>query len=271
MNRNVQEERKLPDEERDLAAFLDFENLALGFKDVRGKEFEINKVLDRLAEKGKVVVKKAYADWGRYSHYKKELHEAGLELIEIPKRTMTGKNSADIRLVVDAMDLCYSKEHIDTFVIISGDSDFTPLVSKLKENGKRVIGLSMKGAASNLLVDNCDEFIFYEDLEQAEQAESPGPDSGIPQEKRSVFKLLLDTVAALQREGKEILYPSLLKITIKRKRPAFSEARYGYRTFGELLEDAARLGLITMTNDERSGTYVVTGLGKNLPGRRPRH
>jgi len=264
MNRTSNDDRKLPDEERALAVFLDFENLALGFKDRQGTEFDIHRVLDRLVEKGKVVLKKAYADWGRYAHYKKELHESGMELIEIPKRTMTGKNSADIRLCVDAMDICYSKDHIDTFAIISGDSDFTPLVSKLKENGKRVIGLAMKGATSDLLIDNCDEFIFYEDLETEQaQAQPPVAEDVIPLEKRSYFKLLLETVAALQREGKEILYPSLLKITMKRKRPAFSEARHGYRTFGELLEDAERSGLITMTNDSRSGTNVVTGLGKS--------
>jgi uncharacterized protein (TIGR00288 family) len=273
MNRNNDDDRKSPDEEHDLAVFLDFENLALGFKGMQGvqsKEFDIHRVLDRLVEKGKVVVKKAYADWGRYTHYKRELHESGIELIEIPKRTMTGKNSADIRLCVDAMDLCYSKEHIDTFAIISGDSDFTPLVSKLKENGKRVIGMAMKGAASDLLVDNCDEFIFYEDLEQT-PAEAPVTDSDVEPEKKSAFKLLVETVAALQREGKEILYPSLLKITMKRKRPSFSETRYGYHTFGELLEDASRLGMITIRDDERSGTSVVTGLGKTAGGRRARH
>lgn len=269
MNRGETEPRKTPDEESALAVFLDFENLALGFKGMRDKEFDIHRVLNHLLEKGKVVVKKAYADWGRYANYKKELHEAGLELIEIPKRSMTGKNSADIRLCVDAMDLCYSKEHIDTFVIISGDSDFTPLVSKLKENGKRVIGLAMKGAASDLLVDNCDEFVFYEDLEGT-QSPPTVAELNIPNEKRSVFKLLTDTVVALQREGKEILYPSLLKITMKRKRPSFLESRYGYHTFGELLEDAARYGLITLTNDPRSGTYVVTGIGKSQVNRRAR-
>ncbi|MEO0108268.1 MAG: NYN domain-containing protein [candidate division WOR-3 bacterium] len=268
MSRGHSDERKPHDEEHDLAVFLDFENLALGFKGGgQGIEFDIHRVLDRLVEKGKIVVKKAYADWGRYTHYKRELHEAGMELIEIPRRTMTGKNSADIRLCVDALDLSYSKEHIDTFAIISGDSDFTPLVSKLKENGRRVIGLAMKGAASDLLVDNCDEFIFYEDLERS-QDQTPEPDSGIPQEKRSAFKLLLDTVTALQREGKEILYPSLLKITMKRKRPSFSETRYGYSTFGEMLEDAARQGLITVRDDERSGTLVVTGLGRSAASRR---
>lgn len=269
--RTTSEDRKTAEEEHSLAVFLDFENLALGFKGMRDKEFEIHRVLDRLVDKGKIVVKKAYADWGRYANYKKELHENGLELIEIPRRSMTGKNSADIRLCVDAMDMSYSKEHIDTFAIISGDSDFTPLVAKLKENGKRVIGLAMKGATSDLLVDNCDEFIFYEDLEQAQQAEPQVADSTVPAERKPAFKLLLETVAALQREGKEILYPSLLKITMKRKRPSFAEDRYGYRTFTELLEDAEKLGMVTMARDERSGTYVVTGLGKNLPGRRTRH
>ena len=151
--------------EHTLAVFIDFENLALGFKGKRDKRFEIQKVLERLVEKGKLIVKKAYCDWTDYAEYKRPLHEAAIELIEIPKRGMAGKNSADIRLCVDALDLCHSKEHIDTFVIVSGDSDFSPLVSKLKENGKRVIGLGMKESSSNLLVDNCDEFIYYEDLE----------------------------------------------------------------------------------------------------------
>jgi uncharacterized protein (TIGR00288 family) len=261
----------MAESERTLAVFIDFENLAIGFKHRRG-DFDIHKILERLVEKGKVIVKKAYADWGEYKQYTKPLHENAIELIEIPRRSMTGKNSADIRLAVDAMDLAWSKEHIDTFVIVSGDSDFSPLVSKLKENGKHVIGLGMKESTSDLLAGNCDEFIFYEDLEAEEvQAQPPVEENVIPKEKQSYFKLLLETVAALQREGKEILYPSLLKITMKRKRPAFSESRHGYRTFGELLEDAERLGLITMTNDPRSGTNVVTGLGKGALGKKSRH
>jgi uncharacterized protein (TIGR00288 family) len=246
--------------ENTLAVFIDFENLAQGFKHTKG-EFDIGRVLARLVEKGKVIVKVAYADWSRYAKYKQELHEAAIELIEIPKRSMTGKNSADIRLCVDALDLCYAKEHIDTFVIVSGDSDFSPLVSKLKENGKRVIGLGMKGSTSTLLSDNCDEFIFYESLGGADQVASPGVQN-IPKEKREVFELLLDTVAGLIRENKEILWSSMVKDTMKRKRPAFAERAYGYRTFSDLLEDAQKQGFITLRTDPTSGTYVVVGFTK---------
>src|SRR5919199_644508 len=160
-----------PERERNLAVFVDLENLAMGFQNQRKAKFEIQKVLERLVEKGKLIVKKAYADWSRYQAYTAPFHEAAIELIEIPKRSQTGKNSADIRLVVDAMDLAWSKPHVDTFVIVSGDSDFSPLVSKLKENAKHVIGLGMKGSTSDLLRDNCDEFIYYEDLERQEEAE----------------------------------------------------------------------------------------------------
>jgi hypothetical protein len=177
---------------------------------------------------------------------------------------MTGKNSADIRLCVDAMDLCYAKEHIDTFVIVSGDSDFSPLVSKLKENGKRVIGLGMKGSTSALLSDNCDEFIFYESLAASEQITPPGVQD-IPKEKREAFELLFDTMVGLMRENKEILWSSMVKDTMKRKRPAFAERAYGYRTFSDLLEDAQKRGFITLRTDPTSGTYVVVGFAK--PGR----
>src|SRR5262245_6543504 len=176
-----------------LAVFVDFENLALGFQNRHGR-FDIKRVLQRLVEKGKIIVKKGYADWTRYSDYKRQLHEAGLELIEIPRRAMTGKNSADIRLCVDAMDMCYAKEHIDTFVIVSGDSDFSPLVSKLKENGKRVIGLAMRKSTSELLVNSCDEFIFYEDLEKIEPPATAVSGLQLPREKQDVFELLLDTL-----------------------------------------------------------------------------
>jgi uncharacterized protein (TIGR00288 family) len=247
--------------ESTLAVFIDFENLAQGFK--HGKEeFNITLVLERLVEKGKVVVKVAYADWSRYAKYKQQLHEAAIELVEIPKRSMTGKNSADIRLCVDAMDLCYSKEHIQTFVIVSGDSDFSPLVSKLKANGKRVIGLGMKNSTSTLLSDNCDEFIFYETLAPGEQITPPGVQA-ISKEKREVFELLFDTVAGLMRENKEILWSSMVKDTMKRKRPAFTERAYGYRTFSDLLEDAQKQGFITLRTDPTSGTYVVVGFAKS--------
>lgn len=252
----------MPNEERHLAVFVDFENLALGFEQARSKaRFDVTKVLARLVEKGKVLVKKAYGDWARYRDYKEALHEAAMELIDIPKRARTGKNSADIRLCVDAIDLAHSKEHIDTFVVVSGDSDFSPLVSKLKENGKYVIGLGAKASTSDLLVDNCDEFIFYEDLERI-SGSAPEVPQEVSKERREALELLLDAMVALQRENRDVLYSSLLKDTMKRKRPQFSESYHGYRSFSDLLEDGERLGLIRLTTDQRSGTYVVTGFGK---------
>ena len=247
--------------EHTLAVFVDFENLALGFKGKKDKRFEIQKVLERLVEKGKIIVKKSYADWADYAEYKKPLHEAAIELIEIPKRSMTGKNSADIRLCVDALDLCYSKEHIDTFVIVSGDSDFSPLVSKLKENGKRVIGLGMKESSSNLLVNNCDEFIYYEDLERP-LGIPPKIEQDLPEKKKEAFQLLVDSMVALVRENKEVLWSSMVKETMKRKKPSFNEAYHGYRTFSDLLEDAEKEGIIHLRTDTRSGTYVIVGFGK---------
>lgn len=251
----------MPEGEHTLAVFIDFENLALGFKGKRDRRFEIRKVLERLVEKGKLIVKKAYADWAEYAEYKKPLHEAAIELIEIPKRAMTGKNSADIRLCVDALDLCYSKEHIDTFVIVSGDSDFSPLVSKLKENGKRVIGLGIKDSSSNLLVDNCDEFIYYEDLERP-LGIPPKIEQDLPEKKKEAFQLLVDSVVALVRENKEVLWSSMVKETMKRKKPSFNESYHGYRTFSDLLEDAEKEGIIRLRTDTRSGTYVIVGFGK---------
>ena len=251
----------MPEGEHTLAVFIDFENLALGFKGKRDRRFEIRKVLERLVEKGKLIVKKAYADWADYAEYKKPLHEAAIELIEIPKRAMTGKNSADIRLCVDALDLCYSKEHIDTFVIVSGDSDFSPLVSKLKENGKRVIGLGIKDSSSNLLVDNCDEFIYYEDLERP-LGIPPKIEQDLPEKKKEAFQLLVDSVVALVRENKEVLWSSMVKETMKRKKPSFNESYHGYRTFSDLLEDAEKEGIIHLRTDTRSGTYVIIGFGK---------
>lgn len=258
MNNRI-EPLEAPDRyEHILAVFIDYENLALGFEKGRGKDrFEIHLVLDRLVEKGKIVVKRAYADWSRFAGQKAALHEAAVELIEIPKRSQTGKNSADIRLAVDAMDLCHSKAHVDSFVIISGDSDFSPLVSKLKENGKHVIGLGMKESTSRLLSDNCDEFIFYEDLERP-VGRRGGISDSVPKKKREAFELLLDALLALKRENKEILYSSMVKDTMKRKRPAFDESYHGYRTFSELLQDAEKTGLVSLTTDARSGTYVVT-------------
>jgi uncharacterized protein (TIGR00288 family) len=252
----------MPEVEHTLAVFIDFENLALGFKGKRDRRFEIRKVLERLVEKGKLIVKKAYADWTDYAEYKKGLHEAAIELIEIPKRAMTGKNSADIRLCVDAIDLCYSKEHIDTFVVVSGDSDFSPLVSKLKENGKRVIGLGMKESSSNLLVNNCDEFIYYEDLERP-LGIPPKIEQDLPEKKKEAFQLLVDSVVALVRENKEVLWSSMVKETMKRKKPSFNESYHGYRTFSDLLEDAEKEGIIQLRTDTRSGTYVIVGFGKD--------
>ena len=251
----------MDEREHTLAVFIDFENLALGFKGKRDKRFEIRKVLERLVEKGKIIVKKAYSDWSDYAEYKKPLHEAAIELIEIPKRSLSGKNSADIRLCVDALDLCYSKEHIDSFVIISGDSDFSPLVSKLKENGKRVIGLGMKESSSNLLIDNCDEFIYYEDLERP-IGTPPKIEQDLPEKKKEAFQLLVDSVVALVRENKEVLWSSLVKETIKRKKPSFNESYHGYRTFSDLLVDAEKEGIIRLRIDARSGTYVIVGFGK---------
>jgi uncharacterized protein (TIGR00288 family) len=257
---NSRQEEKGPEREHALAVFIDFENLALGFKDRKAKGFNIQKVLERLVEKGKIIVKKAYADWARFADYKRELHEAAIELIEIPKRYMTGKNSADIRLCVDAMDLSYAKEHIDTFVIVSGDSDFSPLVSKLKENGKRIIGLGMKDSASDLLIQNCDEFIYYEDLERP-SGMPPSIEKNVSKKKKEAFQLLVESVVALIRENKPVLWSSMVKETMKRKKPSFDESYHGYRTFSDLLEDAEKNGLIDLRKDTRSGTYVVEGFG----------
>jgi uncharacterized protein (TIGR00288 family) len=253
---------RVGDGERSLAVFIDFENMGLGFNNRRDR-FEINKVLERLVEKGKIVAKKAYADWSRFGMYTGALHEAAIELVEIPRRGITGKNSADIRLVVDAIDLAYSKDHIDTFVIVSGDSDFSPLVSKLKELGKHVIGLGLVDATSDLLRDNCDEFIYYEDLDRA-PIHPVATNDALPERKRKVFALLLDSLLALRRENKEIIYSSMLKDTIKRKKPSFNEEYYGYRTFSELLEDAQKEGLLEIEKHKSSGMYVVTRFGLEL-------
>jgi uncharacterized protein (TIGR00288 family) len=237
-----------------LAVFIDFENLALGLKG--NVTFEIRPVLDRLLEKGKVIVKVAYADWDRFRNYTQSLHENGIELIEIPRRATSGKNSADIRLCVDAMDLSWSKEHIDTFAILSGDSDFSPLVAKLKENGRHVIGLGMRDSTSPLLSSGCDEFIYYEDLVGSSRGRGSGS-SRAPKETEADFQLLVDTVRALERETSGVIQASLVKDTMKRKRPTFSEGALGYGSFSELLEAARDAGLVTLRKDERSGTYVV--------------
>jgi len=239
-----------------LCLFIDFENIALGVRDAKYKKFDINLVLQRLIEKGRIVYKKAYADWTRYSEYKREFHEAAIELIDIPQRGYTGKNSADIRMVVDAMDLAASKSHITTFVICSGDSDFSPLVSKLKENDKAVIGMGVKNSTSELLLTNCDEFIFYEDL--VREARALPSIENLPKKQQEAFRLVLDSMQALQRENYDVIWGSMIKQTMQRKQPSFSESYYGYRSFSELLEDAQRHGILSMKKDAKSGGYIIS-------------
>jgi uncharacterized LabA/DUF88 family protein len=239
-----------------LCLFIDFENIALGVRDAKYKKFDINLVLQRLIEKGRIVYKKAYADWTRYSEYKREFHEAAIELIDIPQRGYTGKNSADIRMVVDAMDLATAKAHITTFVICSGDSDFSPLVSKLKENDKLVIGVGVKNSTSALLLTNCDEFIFYEDLVRETRA-MPSIDN-LPKKQQEAFRLVIDSFQALQRESYDVIWGSMIKQTMQRKQPYFSESYYGYKSFSELLEDAQRHGILSMKKDAKSGGYIIS-------------
>ncbi len=248
------------DEQR-LALFIDFENIAIGVRDAHYRKFDVNLVLERLLDKGKLLVKKAYADWSRYSDYKRAFHEAAIELIEVPQKSIGGKNSADIRLVVDAMDMSFQKEHVNCFVVASGDSDFSPLVSKLKENNKYVIGLGVKNSTSDLLIENCDEFIFYEDLVRVQQRPLPMASGGLPEKLQECFSLLVDSVVALQRENKEVLWGSMVKETMKRKRPSFNETYYGFRTFSHLLEDAQRRSVVVLRRDQKSGSYVVEDLG----------
>ncbi len=253
-------DRSQESDERNIAMFCDFENLALGVRDIEGKDgqkFEIQLLLERLLEKGKIIAKRAYADWQRYADYKRPFHEAAIELIDIPRKRYSGKNSADIKMVVDAMDLCYSKEHLDTFAIVSGDSDFSPLVSKLRENNKYVIGIGIKNSTSQLLVDNCDEFIYYEDIWRDGQ-KAPRLDHLSPRDAE-VFGLMVDAMLALIRENKEVLWGSMIKQTMKRKRPSFNEGYYGYNSFSGLLEDAQEKGIIHLKRDRRAGTYVVSG------------
>jgi uncharacterized protein (TIGR00288 family) len=244
--------------QRNIALFIDFENIALGVRDAKYERFEIDLILERLLEKGKIVVKKAYSDWTRYQDYKRAFHEAAIELIDIPQRKYSGKNSADIKMVVDAMDISHSKEHLDTFVICSGDSDFSPLVSKLKENAKTVIGVGVKNSSSELLVSNCDEFIYYEDLVRV-TTQAPPTVRGLPKKKAECFRLLIDAVKALIREDKEILWGSMIKETMKRKRPSFNQGYYDYNSFSELLVDAEKHKLVVLSKDDRSGSYIVEG------------
>ncbi len=257
---------------QNLALFCDFENVALGVRDAKYAQFDITKVLERLLLKGSIVVKKAYCDWERYKEFKAPMHEAAFELIEIPHVRMSGKNSADIRLVVDALDLCYTKSHVDTFVIISGDSDFSPLVSKLRENDKTVIGVGVKNATSDLLMSNCDEFIFYDDLVRdetrkqgrrrggAKRAPSAKPDGkGEDDKKQEALDVVMETVEALfkDRGEEEKVWGSMVKQAIKRRKPGFDESYHGFSTFGKLLEEAQTRNLLTLEHDEKSGGYII--------------
>ena len=242
---------------RNIAVYIDLENVAIGVRDAKFKMFEVGLVFERLLEKGNIVVKKAYADWGRFEEYKRPLHEVGIELIDLPGSKLTGKNSADIKMVVDALELSYTKPHIDTFALVTGDSDFYPLVAKLRENAKHTIAIGVKKATSTLLIDSCDEFVFYDDLvrKPAKRRRSPVK-SELPKRVREAFELLVDAAEALMREDKQ-LYSSLLKETMKRKQPQFNEEYHGYRSFSRLLEDAAKHKIVSIHKDARSGTYVV--------------
>ncbi len=255
--------------EKRIALFIDYDNLALGMKNSPGKKFQIQLVLDRLLEKGKVLVKRAYADWSHYREGKAELHEAAIELIEIPKRRLTGKNSADIRMVVDALETAYTKEHLDTFALVTGDSDFSPLVSKLRESNREVIGIGIKAASSSLLIENCDEFIFYEDLlRKAPPAASARELEDVPKKKREAFDLVLDAIRALFREGRELVWASMVKQTIKRKKPVFDESYHDFGSFSDLLLDMEDRGLVRLQKDSKSGSLIVSALPGGSPGGR---
>jgi len=258
-----------------MALFCDFENIALGVREAEFPKFDIDKVLERLLLKGNIVVKKAYCDWARYKEFKTPMHEASFELIEIPHVRQSGKNSADIRMVVDALDLCYTKEHVDTFVIISGDSDFSPLVSKLRENNKTVIGVGVKNSTSDLLIANCDEFLFYDDLVRRKKpekktrkapAKKPTEKKGskttappVDDKKQEAWDLVVETYEALveERGEGENIWGSMIKQTLKRRKPGFSESYYGFRSFGQLLEEAGKQGILRLERDEKSGGFII--------------
>jgi uncharacterized protein (TIGR00288 family) len=270
-----------PDDHRapSIAIFCDFENVALGVRDAKYSKFDIQVIIERLHDKGKIVVKRAYADWDRYKSSKRPLHEAAFELIEIPHVSYSGKNSADIRMVVDALDLCYTKSQIDAFVLITGDSDFSPLVSKLRENDKKVIGLGVKNSSSDLLIENCDEFIFYDDLVRRKGEKSDGRKKASPRAAREkkeqprinkeaseakrgeALELVLDTVESLFTDRDGSIWGSMIKQTLKRKKPGFSESFHGYRSFNQLLEDAQDRGLLDVEKDAKSGGYIISGFG----------
>jgi uncharacterized protein (TIGR00288 family) len=251
--------------EASLAVFCDFENIALGVREAKYAQFDMEKVLERLLAKGSIVVKKAYCDWERYKEFKAAMHSASFELIEIPHVRQSGKNSADIRMVVDALDLCYTKSHVDTFVIVSGDSDFSPLVSKLRENAKTVIGVGVKNSSSDLLINNCDEFIYYDDLvrqdEHKRRAAKKRKDAGTggQDKKQEAFDMMLGTLEALvaERGADEKIWGSMVKQALKRRNPGFNETYYGFRAFSDLLEEAGDKGLIRLEPDEKSGGYIL--------------
>ncbi len=265
-----------PTDTKSMAVFCDFENVALGVREAKYAQFDISKVLERLLLKGSIVVKKAYCDWDRYKEFKAPMHQASFELIEIPHVRMSGKNSADIRMVVDALDLCYTKAHVDTFVIVSGDSDFSPLVSKLRENDKTVIGVGVKKSTSDLLVAACDEFIYYDDLVREQKARKPPArkaeskkSSAAPaaaaapkhdeEKEQEALDLVLDTLEALvdERGEDETIWGSMVKQALKRQKPGFNESYYGFRSFNQLLERAESLGLLELERDVKSGGYAV--------------
>jgi len=255
-----------------MAVFLDLENIALGARDAHYPRFDIQKLLERLLLKGHIVVKKAYCDFDRYKEFKRDLHEAAFELIEIPHLRLSGKNSADIRMVVDALDLCYTKGHVDSFVIISGDSDFSPLVSKLRENAKTVIGVGVKSSSSDLFINNCDQFLYYDDLVRAESSKArkrTASDASAPKAEGSsdskgpaladALDLVVETLEAIteEREADESIWGSMIKQAIKRRNPGFNERAYGFRSFNDLLLEAQKRGLLKLEADEKSGGYLV--------------
>jgi uncharacterized LabA/DUF88 family protein len=261
---------------KNMALFCDFENLALGVRDAKYAQFDMKKVLERLLLKGSIIVKKAYCDWERYKAFKASMHEAAFELIEIPHVRQSGKNSADIRLVVDALDLCYTKAHVDTFVILSGDSDFSPLVSKLRENNKVVIGVGVKKSTSDLLTANCDEFLFYDDLVREQEQKkkraakhATGTTTGgaphktakqrEPDKRQEAVDMILETLEALiaERGVEDKIWGSMVKQALKRRQPGFNESYYGFRSFSELLEEAEKRQLVALEHDEKSGGYIL--------------
>jgi uncharacterized protein (TIGR00288 family) len=240
-----------------IAVYIDLENVALGSVESGLGKFDIKRVFSRLLDKGELVVRRAYADWSRFDDLRRQFYEAGVELLEMPSGRSSGKNSADIKIVVDVLELCYSKPHIEAFALVSGDSDFAPLVAKLRENGRRIIGVGVKSSASKRLIDSCDEFIYYDDLVRETKPKAPAKKTAnLPGTVREAFDLLIEAATALQRENKK-LHGSLVKETMKRKQPQFNEEYHGYNAFSKLLEDAERHGLIKLAKDERSGTYVI--------------